>query len=304
MARMNASLSHPASPPANIDEECSRIATPIGSGFRYACVPLKDVDRRAIIALRALDLTLAEITSTQSETQVARHKLEWWRQALHQTLSFDQAEHPILQALRACMHENLRMALIPLVELRLGAAVIELDYQGFETQRDLLAYLDGAGGTMHEAYARILQIPETQHAALRSIGALHHRLQRLTYLGRHSRQGQIYLPAEQLAKAGVSEADFHRPNAADHLAPLLQNELADIQKQYQDAIQELRAITRRPDAFFRILIALDRAQIDLLHRHKAAVLTTRPETTPFQRLVTAWWSSKRSLPQFPNASKE
>lgn len=303
MARMNASSGQLAPPAANIDEECSRIATPIGSGFRYACVPLKDADRRAITALRAIDLTLAEITSTQAESQVARHKLEWWRQALHQALALNQAEHPLLQALCACTEESARKGLIPLIELRLGAAVIELDYQGFETQQDLFAYLDGAGGTMHEAYARILRIPDMQQAPLRSIGALHHRLQRLTYLGRHSRQGQIYLSAEQLEKAGVTEADFHRPNAAVHLAPLLQNELADLEKNYQDAIHELRAITRRPPAFFRALIALDRAQIDLLHRLRADVLTSRPETTPFQRLITAWWSSKRPLPLFPK-SKE
>ncbi|MGC8697224.1 MAG: squalene/phytoene synthase family protein, partial [Halothiobacillus sp.] len=61
--------------------ECARLARPIGSGFRYACLTLAEPHLHAITALKALDVTLDDITHTISEPHVARAKLDWWRGA-------------------------------------------------------------------------------------------------------------------------------------------------------------------------------------------------------------------------------
>lgn len=297
MTIMNIAPSSLAQEKSRSDEECSRIAIPIGSGFRYACLSLRESERRAVVALRALDLTLAEITDTRADAQIARRKLDWWRNALHQAISQHKTEHPILQALLAVTDHPTLQELVPGLESRLGAAVIELDYQGFETQSDLNAYLAAAGGAMFGLYARVILAPIESHSALGTLGAVHHRLHRLTYLGRHAQRGHIYLPAETLAAAGATEADFHRMDAAERLAPLLRNELSEIEGQYRDTIDRLRSVSPRPSTLFRALIALDRAQMALLRHHDVQVLVSRPETPPFKRLVTAWWGSKRPLPK-------
>lgn len=302
MANMNVDYAHLAPTNLRSDEECSRIASPIGSGFRYACLPIPEAERRAVTALRAFDLTLTEITDTRADTQIARRKLDWWRNTLHQSCTHHTAEHPILQSLLAAIDQPTLNDLVPYFEARLGAAVIELDYQGFEMQSDLDAYLDASGGAMYHLYARVLQASPDTHAELGQLGALHHRLFRLTYLGRHVHRGQIYLPAEQLTRSGLTEADFHRPDAPKQLAVLLQTELSDIENKQAEAISRLRAITPKPPTFFRAMIALDRAQMALLRRHEAQVLTSRPETTPFTRLVSAWWGSKRPLPKIRPSS--
>lgn len=287
------------------DEECRRIATPIGSGFRYASLPLDEHQRRGVVALRALDLTLSEITDPTADPQIARRKLDWWRNALHQALTQHQTEHPILQSLLSAIDTDTRRALIPRIESRLGAAFIELDYQGFETRQDLDAYLEASGGAMFGLYGLILHAPPTSLDTLTQLGALHLRLHRLTYLGRHRQHGRIYLPAELLTEKGFSEADFHRPAAPSLMAPLLQAELSAIEHQYLAEVRALRRHESRPSALFRALIALDRAQIALLQRHRVAVLTTRPELTPFKRLTTVWWASKRALPKTrPHPSTE
>lgn len=305
MPHMNIDHAPLASTMLRSDEECRRIATPIGSGFRYASLPLDEHQRRGVVALRALDLTLSEITGSTADPQIARRKLDWWRNALHQALTQDKAEHPILQSLLLATDTDIRHALIPRIESRLGAALIELDYQGFETGQDLEAYLEASGGAMFGLYGLILHAPPTSLDTLTRLGALHLRLYRLTYLGRHLQHGRIYLPAELLTEKGFSEADFHRPAAPLLMAPLLQAELSAIEHHYLAGVHALRRHESRPSALFRALIALDRAQIALLQRHRVAVLTTRPELTPFKRLTTAWWASKRSLPKTrPHPSSE
>ncbi|MGC8698055.1 MAG: hypothetical protein ACP5Q0_06230, partial [Halothiobacillus sp.] len=103
------------------------------------------------------------------------------------------------------------------------------------------------------------------------------------------------LPAERMAEHQLSEADLHRPNAAQLFAPLLQQELADLSQDYEKTVTALRKQTRYPPKFFRALIALDRARIRLLQRHKVEVLSQRPEPAPIAELITAWWAAKRPI---------
>lgn len=283
------------------DAECSRIACPVGSGFRYACLSHRDPERRALAALRALDLTLTEISATQADPEIARRKLDWWRNALHQSSTHYTAEHPILLALLAAITPATLTMLVPHLEARLGGALVELDYQGFETSRDLTAYLIATGGAMYALYADVLKCPVGWQEELRHLGALHHQLHRLTYLGRDVAQGRIYLPAEQLARAGLSETDLHRPNAPETLAPLLRTELTSLEQQWYEAVEQLRKRNPRPPAFFRALIALDSDQLKLLKQNDVRVLERRSERAPFSRLLTAWWAAKCALPKFPVA---
>ncbi|HQT43467.1 MAG TPA: squalene/phytoene synthase family protein [Halothiobacillus sp.] len=276
--------------------ECARLARPIGSGFRYACLPLTERHLHAITALRALDVTLTDITHTISEPQVARAKLDWWRGALHQAITQHTAEHPILAALVASVEATTLEKFVPNLEARLGSALLELDYQGFATESDLLAYLDASGGAMYALYSELLSPGPELAAHLRPLGALQRRLHCLQFLGRDSARGFIYLPNERLAAHQLSEADVHRPNAAEVCAPVLQQELAELRENFRQTLSALRQHSRWPPKFFRALIALDRDRITLLEQHSAEVLSQRPECTPFSQLITAWWAAKRPLP--------
>jgi hypothetical protein len=143
---------------AKNNAECARLARPIGSGFRYACLTLADTHLHAITALKALDVTLSDITHTISEPHVARAKLDWWRGALHEATEQNTAAHPILAALLASVDTPTLKKLVPHLEARLGSALLELDYQGFETPADLSFYLDARGGAQFALYCALLPI--------------------------------------------------------------------------------------------------------------------------------------------------
>jgi phytoene synthase len=276
--------------------ECARLARPIGSGFRYACLTLAEPQLHAITALKALDVTLADITHTISEPKVAHTKLDWWRGALHEAIAQNTAVHPILAALLASLDAPTLKKLVPHIEARLGSALLELDYQGFETSADLSAYLDARGGAQFALYCALLPVDPALEQPLRTLGALQHRLHCLQFIGRDRSHGFIYLPAERMAAHQLSDADLHRPNAAKLFAPLLQQELADLNHEYEKTVTALRQHNRYPPKFFRALIALDRAHIRLLQRHKVDVISLRPERAPIAELITAWWAAKRPIP--------
>lgn len=280
--------------PTSHDAECERIARPIGSGFRYASLPLRGRDLYAITAIKALDKSLEEIVQTVAEPQVARSKLDWWRAALHQATTEASSNHPVLISLLESTPPATLEKMVPHLESRLGSALLALDYQGFDTEADLTAYLDAKGGALFRLYAQALDLPEETTVKLGALGALGHRIDNLQWLGRNVARGFIYLSAEQLQKHGVNEADFHRPDRSTRLAPLLQAEYEHIRAEHNRHLLELKKTCRRPPAFFRALIALDQARLVHLHRCGLRLLDERPERSPFAQLLTAWWATKRS----------
>ena len=280
--------------PTSHDAECERIARPIGSGFRYASLPLRGRDLYAITAIKALDKSLEEIVQAVAEPQVARSKLDWWRGALHQATTEARSDHPVLMSLLESTRPDTLEKMVPHLESRLGSALLALDYQGFDTEADLNAYLDAKGGALFRLYAQALDLPEETTVKLGRLGALSHRIDHLQWLGRDVARGFIYLSAEQLEKYGVIEADFHRPDRSSQLAPLLHAEYEHIRAEHNRHLLELKQTYRRPPAFFRALIALDQARLIHLHRSGLRLLDERPERSPFAQLLTAWWATKRA----------
>lgn len=278
------------------DHECERLARPIGSGFRYATLYLDEPQRRAISAIKALDVTLDDISRTIAEPSVARAKLDWWISALFR-MSQEAPDHPITQSLLGALNElNCAVStLVPALEERLGGAQLELDYQGFETRADTQAYLEATGGAVFELFARILVVPEAQRATWRQLGAIHRRITRLQYLGRDVRGGFIYIPREQLTSHDLAEADLYRPEAPATTRKLIEAEWTDLHAQRSRILAALAAGTPKPARFLRALIALDDDRLRLMHRDDLRMLERRPDRSAFRKLLIAWWAGKRPL---------
>jgi phytoene synthase len=275
------------------DAECERLARPVGSPFRLASLKLSPRRRRAVTALRALDVSLAEISESISEPQVAMTKLEWWRQSLL-GMTEGRAEHPVLQSLLAALDdlgegEAARSQDSPLVarlEDRLGATRIELEYEGFATEGDLDTFLEARYGSLFGLYAQLLDVDEATAKAAARLGRWHGRLERARLLGRHARAGRVYLPAERLSAHGLEEADLYRPRAREARAALFAEEL-----EHMEAGLAAWETPGRPPRLFRILRAIDREQLRLMQADPAAMTETRIEISPVRQWWIAWKAS-------------
>jgi len=278
---------------AQAHQECEQRARPVGSPFRYATLKLPLAQQQLLNALRALDLELAAISARIAEPQVAFAKLDWWRASLKQLTETHRAEHPILQALLDCAQKSQRLdwldgqsGFVDGIEQRLGATQLEMEYQGFDREADLRAYLRARGGSMYQLYAQSLDIPVQRLTALRELGGLHHRIHSLQCLGRYLPSGQIYLPASLLARFNVAAEQSHQPEAIPEA--LLASECDHIQSEITKLLQDYPG---RLPRFFRILQAINQALLNEMQKNPAALLETRPELTPFQHWWLAWRAS-------------
>ncbi|KTG16120.1 MULTISPECIES: squalene/phytoene synthase family protein [unclassified Guyparkeria] len=283
---------NPSVDPHLAHAECERLARPVGSPFRLASLKLPADRQQAITALRALDVSLAEIPETVSEPQVAMAKLDWWREALL-GMTRGRSEHPVIQSLLAGLDalglgEEARREDSPLIarlEERLGGARIELEYEGFAAEADLEAYLDARYASLFALYARLLDASDEQVDAAARLGRWHGRLDRARLLGRHARSGRVYVPQETLARHGLDEADLYRETAPDSREALFREELEHIAAGLDDW-----QATGRPPRLFRILNAIDREHLRLMRSAPAELTAGRVEISPLR----CWWLAWRA----------
>ncbi len=289
-APMNADTTSPSVDPELAAAECERLARPVGSTFRLASLKLPPAQQRAVTALRALDVSLAEIPETVSEPQVAMAKLDWWREALL-GMTRGRHDHPVIQSLASALDEiglgeearREDSALIGRLEERLGAARIELEYEGFAGESDLEAFLDARYASLFALYARLLDLPTEQTDAAARIGRWHGRLDRARLLGRHARHGRVYLPQQTLDRYGLDEVDLYREPAPAARATLFRDELETIAAGLDDW-----QAPGRPARLFRILVAIDREHLRLMRETPEELTGGRLEISPLRRWWLAW----------------
>ena len=282
----------PSVDPQLAHAECERLARPVGSPFRLATLKLSGDRQRAITALRALDVSLAEIPETVSEPQVAMAKLDWWREALL-GMTQDRSDHPVIQSLLAGLDalglgdeaRNEDSPLVARLEERLGAARIELEYEGFAAEADLEAFLDARYASLFGLYARLLEASDEQVRAAERLGRWHGRLDRARLLGRHARSGRVYLPQATLNRHGVDETDLYREAPPAGREALFREELQRIAAGLDDW-----QASGRPPRLFRIMRRIDPEHLRLMQSAPGELTAGRVEISPLR----CWWLAWRA----------
>src|SRR5207253_6924611 len=80
------------------DQYCQDKAAQSGSSFYYSFLFLPPERRRAITALYAFCREVDDVVDECQDAQVARTKLNWWRQEVAQLFT-GQSTHPVTKAL-------------------------------------------------------------------------------------------------------------------------------------------------------------------------------------------------------------
>jgi phytoene synthase len=157
--------------------------------------------RGDLLALYAFHLEIAQIPDQIRESQLGEIRLAWWREALSRALAGGSADHPVLKPLAAAASAH---ALSPaLLDGMIAARSFDLAREPMLDSEALRAYLLATAGAVFHLGAQIAGAPDgaseaSEHAAI-SYG--------LTGLTRalpyHAARGQIFLPADLLAKHGL-----------------------------------------------------------------------------------------------------
>ncbi|MBI3430726.1 MAG: presqualene diphosphate synthase HpnD [Hydrogenophilales bacterium] len=273
---------------------CQERAAASGSSFYYSFVFLPPERRRAITAFYALCRELDDVVDECHERQVAEAKLDWWRAEIGRFAS-GVPEHP---ATRALVDTPQGRSIPPalLLEIIDGMAM-DLDHVRYPDFKSLNLYCYRVAGVVGEIAAAIFDGARSEHD--RDIRRYAHELGlafQLTNIirdvGEDGRRGRIYLPQDELARFGVSEADLLNGRNTPAFQTLMQFQYARAIAHYQSALAALPASARRAQRPGLVMAAIYRTLLDEIRRAEFPVLRARVSLTPLRKL---WLASKTWL---------
>ena len=278
----------------DVHQYCQERAAASGSSFYYSFVFLPPDTRRAITAFYALCRELDDVVDECHEPQVAASKLDWWRSEIGR-LAAGAPEHPATRALFDTPHGR---AIPPalLLEIVDGMAM-DLDYPRYPDFKSLNLYCYRVASVVGEIAAAIFDGARSEHD--RDIRRYAHELGlafQLTNIirdvGEDARRGRIYLPQDELARFGVTEADLLNGRDTPEFQALMQFQYERALACYARALAALPARARRTQRPGLVMAAIYRTLLDEIRRAGFPVLRARVSLTPLRKL---WLASKTWL---------
>ncbi len=243
----------------------------------YACLFAPEDKRGSLHALYAFSLELARIREIVSEPMLGEIRMQWWRDALSGEARGDVSANPVAAALldTVAIYDLPLQALRDLIEGR----AFDLYDDPMPTRFDLEGYCGETSSALIRLASLVLMggnepggADACGHAGVAfAITGL------LRALPWHVARGQLYLPADMLARHGVTREEV-----------LAGNVLAGL----RDVLSEMRALARHHyEAAITGAVQMDdRARASLMPLAVVPLYLKRMESgsyEPFRSLITA-----------------
>src|SRR3954451_423164 len=165
---------------------------------------------------------------------------------------------------------------LPLGELRTYMRSMRVDCEPVRigTWDELVAYMDGAAGSVGRIMAALLGVPAGRHAELGRLGLAFQLANFIRDVREDRRLDRIYLPEDDRARFGVSETDLAARRASPELRALLAHEVDRARGLFAGARPAIASAPSsvRPGVRFaiglygRMLDRVERAGFDVLAR--------------------------------------
>ncbi len=274
------------------DEYCQQKAVQSASSFYYSFLFLPPERRRAITALYAFCREVDDVVDEPLDPTVARAKLAWWREEIGATFA-GTPQHPVARALASVV------ATYRLPQSHFQAVIdgmtMDLDHTRYLDFAALEGYCHRVAGVVGLMSAEIFGYanPATRQYA-RDLGVAFQLTNIVRDVGEDARRGRIYLPHDELARHGVTEADLLKGESSTAFRALVAHQVARARTWYERAIGELPAedaVAQRPGL---IMAAIYRALLDEITRDGYRVLEHRVALAPLRKLWIAWKTARRA----------
>ncbi|MCJ2054401.1 phytoene/squalene synthase family protein [Methylobacterium sp. J-070] len=264
-----------------------------GDPDRYYATLFAPAEARPhLFALYAFSLTIARVREAASNPMAGEIRLQWWRDALQGEARGDVRANPVAAALEEAIRVN-RLGRQPFVDL-IDARVFDL----YEDPMPRVNDLEGYCGETASALFRLASLVIGHGAEPGGAGAAGHAgvaygiTGLLRALPWHARSGQVYLPADILARYGVTREDV----VTGRGGPGLRRACADLRalaRQHLKAFEAARP-TIAPSAGAAFLpVALVEPYLAAMERASYDPLNTSVELPRWRRLWHLWRASRR-----------
>jgi phytoene synthase len=267
------------------DAYCQQKAAASGSSFYYSFRVLEPRRRRAITALYAFCREVDDVVDECADPAVAAMKLAWWRHEIA-ALYAGRPSHPVSQALQSANAEfDLPQEM--LLEI-IDGMEMDLQQSRYADFRALHLYCYRVASVVGQLAATIFgyQDRHTLRYA-HDLGLAFQLTNIIRDVGEDARRGRIYLPQDELARFGVTEADILQARHSPQFGALMAFQVERAQRTYDDALAALPACDRKAQRAGLIMAAIYRTLLAEIVRGGCRVLTHRTTLPPARKLWLA-----------------
>lgn len=272
------------------DEYCQEKAAKSGSSFYYSFLFLPPEQRKAITALYAFCREVDDIVDECSDPQIARIKLQWWRDSMRDTVN-GSPQHPVQHALVNPI-QNFDLPLELLLEI-IDGMEMDLDNNRYATFDDLSLYCYRAASVVGLLAARIFGYQDS--AVLdyaKNLGMAFQLTNILRDVREDAARNRIYIPQEELKKFCVSESDIVDHRFTDNMASLLKFQSDRAHDYYKKAFEHLPEQDRYTQRSGLIMAAIYLNTLQAIEKDNFRVLEGRISLTPLKKLWLAWKTAR------------
>lgn len=269
---------------------CQDKAAASGSSFYYSFLFLPTERRRAITALYAYCREVDDVVDECTDPGVARSKLAWWREEVARIYD-GKPQHPVARALADVIgtYGITRDQLLTVID---GMAM-DLEYNRYPDFDTLKLYCHRVAGVVGLMSARIFGYSDARtldYAA--DLGLAFQLTNIIRDVGEDARRNRVYLPLDELAKAGLDATQIVHGHAqqghSENFRKLMEQQVARAQATYNRAFAQLPQQDRKTQIPGIIMAAIYRTLLEEIRADGCRVLTHRTSLTPVRKLWIAW----------------
>ena len=242
------------------NQYCQDKASASGSSFYYSFMFLPRDKRRAITALYAFCREVDDVVDECTDENVARTTLAWWRNEVA-AIYGGIPQHPVGQALKPLV-QQFSLPQEHLLEI-IDGMEMDLTQHSYGDFKSLQLYCYRVASVVGLLAAEIFGYRD--RATLKYAHDLGIALQLTNIIrdvGEDARRGRIYLPLDELAQFGVHTRDILDAHETEGFRKLMQFQIERAQRYYQQALDQLPAVDRKPQRTGLIMAAIYRATLD------------------------------------------
>ena len=271
----------------NPHDYCQQKAAASGSSFYYSFLFLPKPKRQAITALYAFCREVDDVADECTDAGIARTKLAWWRAEIA-NLYAGKPQHPVTQALTDAVRDY-NLVEEHFVEI-IDGMEMDLDQNRYRDFKELHLYCYRVASVVGLLSASIFGYSDRKTLKYAHDLGLAFQLTNIVRdVGEDARRGRIYLPLDEMAQHGVSEADILQGQESDNVRRLLEFQIERAEDYYSRAFEELPEADRRDQRTGLIMAAIYRALLDEIRLGGCEkVLNHRVSLTPLRKLWLAW----------------
>lgn len=273
------------------DEYCRDKAARGGSSLYYSFLFLSQEQRQALTALHAFCREVGEVTDECHDPQVARTKLQWWREEIQRLFS-DSPRHPVSKALQTPVN-TYNLPAEHFVEI-IDGTEMDIDYPTYPSFKELTLYCHRVASMPAIMSAEILGYSNRQTLKYaHNLGIAMQLTNIIRTAGKDALHGRIHIPLDELTQYGVTAEDLMAGRDTENIRELIKYQVQRNREHYDLAFERLPDVDRYSQHSSLILAEINLAILKSIAKQDYAVINSRCSLTPIRKLWIAWRVMRR-----------